>query len=335
MPTDHTKAVGWTRSALRFAVPDSAARSALLDRVGVRPEAFAHPENRISIELDHAVWREVERIAGRQIGLTLADQSMSPSSVGLLGFLTMSAGTVAEALQLSVRYHALLEDLPSARLELGPDTIAVVFEPTVEPIVEAAIDAALAGYVALLRSWTQSSISPISAEFRSPAPVDAERYPRWFGCPTGFDAPRNAVTFSAQTGRVPLVTSNPELLSYLEMLAQERLGHPLERDELPRRIRDELQRRFGHEPLELIEVARSLGFSSRTLQRRLKELDLSFAQLVDEVRFRRASTLLVETELSIGEIAFTLGFRDGRGFRRAFRRWAGLSPQAYRSARPA
>jgi AraC-like DNA-binding protein len=83
-------------------------------------------------------------------------------------------------------------------------------------------------------------------------------------------------------------------------------------------------------PISLALTARNLGISSRTLQRRLHERGISFWTLVDECRFQIAGALLRETDLSVQEIAARVGYRTPGSFARAFSRWAGLPPRAFR-----
>ena len=78
------------------------------------------------------------------------------------------------------------------------------------------------------------------------------------------------------------------------------------------------------------EAARALGISARTLERRLNKEGNSFGQLVEEVRRQEALRMLNETDAAVYEIAFCLGYRDVSSFSRAFKRWLGTSPRAYR-----
>ncbi|MCB1773140.1 MAG: helix-turn-helix domain-containing protein [Gammaproteobacteria bacterium] len=83
-----------------------------------------------------------------------------------------------------------------------------------------------------------------------------------------------------------------------------------------------------------IEVAaEAAGMGSRTLQRRLAELGMTFTGLVSASRLRLAQTWLTESEMPIGEIAATLGYRETTNFIRAFRRLTGISPGAFRRDR--
>ena len=80
-------------------------------------------------------------------------------------------------------------------------------------------------------------------------------------------------------------------------------------------------------------VSEMLGTSPRTLQRKLSAHGTSFREVVGRARFARARELLEEPEISLGEIAVRLGYDDHGSFSRAFRRWAGVSPRAYRDSR--
>ena len=80
----------------------------------------------------------------------------------------------------------------------------------------------------------------------------------------------------------------------------------------------------------LTRVAGTVGVRPRTLQRRLARVGLTYQQVIDEVRYERARQLLGSPGTSIGEVAIQVGYADPAHFSRAFRRWAGLSPRAYR-----
>jgi AraC-like DNA-binding protein len=83
--------------------------------------------------------------------------------------------------------------------------------------------------------------------------------------------------------------------------------------------------------LNIDGVARAAGTSRRTLQRQLSTLDVSFSVLVDRVRFEVADDLLVNApDLSITQVGYELGYKDPGSFSRAFKRYAGISPMAYR-----
>ncbi|MFL5320421.1 MAG: helix-turn-helix transcriptional regulator [Myxococcaceae bacterium] len=81
----------------------------------------------------------------------------------------------------------------------------------------------------------------------------------------------------------------------------------------------------------LEKVAKKLHLSDRTLQRRLQEDGLNFAALVEELRQDTVKALLSAGELSLSEVAVKVGYTDGATFARAFKRWTGVTPGAFRS----
>jgi AraC-like DNA-binding protein len=82
----------------------------------------------------------------------------------------------------------------------------------------------------------------------------------------------------------------------------------------------------------LEEVAAALAMSDRTLQRELRNEQTSFRELVDVVRREIAVQQLAQPGNSAAEVGFLLGFSDPSAFTRAFRRWTGTAPAAFRSA---
>jgi AraC-like DNA-binding protein len=80
----------------------------------------------------------------------------------------------------------------------------------------------------------------------------------------------------------------------------------------------------------LESIASSLRVEPRSLQRRLKQEGVTFRDLVDDWRKARARTLVTQTRLPLSEISLALGYADQSIFSRAFQRWYGAGPLAYR-----
>ena len=91
-----------------------------------------------------------------------------------------------------------------------------------------------------------------------------------------------------------------------------------------------LQNRIGHSSLAIAHLASDLNLSKRTLQRRLQQEEINFAQLRDKLRFNHAIGYLVEQKMSIDSISSNLDFSDRTSFTNAFKRWTELSPSLFR-----
>lgn len=87
--------------------------------------------------------------------------------------------------------------------------------------------------------------------------------------------------------------------------------------------------RDGYPNIDL--AAEMAGMSSRSLQRRLAENDLSYSHVIEKVRFEMAAELLQDADIKLIEISAELGYTDAANFTRAFKRWAGISPREFRN----
>lgn len=96
------------------------------------------------------------------------------------------------------------------------------------------------------------------------------------------------------------------------------------------KVVDVLKSRIGQSSLSIDNIADELNLSKRTLQRRLQQQGISFAELRDRVRFHYSIDYLVKQQISIDRISSTLDFSDRTSFTNAFKRWTGLSPSTFR-----
>lgn len=92
----------------------------------------------------------------------------------------------------------------------------------------------------------------------------------------------------------------------------------------------EIIRGRGDEAPSAEKIAVQLAISPRTLRRRLAEEGYSFQEAKNLAREKQAKYYLGQTNLSLSEIAFELGYSELSAFSRAFRAWAGDTPQSYR-----
>src|SRR5262249_11414108 len=80
-------------------------------------------------------------------------------------------------------------------------------------------------------------------------------------------------------------------------------------------------------------VAKMLGLSTRTLQRRLFEEGVTYGRVLAQARFDLAQRMLEDPDCKVIEVALDLGYSDPAHFARAFARWTGLAPREFRRLR--
>jgi AraC-like DNA-binding protein len=81
-------------------------------------------------------------------------------------------------------------------------------------------------------------------------------------------------------------------------------------------------------------VARLFSMHRRTMSRHLRTEGRAFRQVANEIRFEIASELLENTDMALGQVAAVLRYSELSAFTRAFRRWSGQTPSAWRASRP-
>jgi len=184
----------------------------------------------------------------------------------------------------------------------------------------------------LLRHGLGKSWAPREVHFEHPRPHQWHEHCKIFDAPVYFDQPYNSLLIAKRD----LQRAMPERDQTLLLVMQDAIRRlnadaPSQQsivDSARSRVRQALLR---GEPV-LDEVADKLGLSASSLQRRLREQNLSFTQLVDKVRCELATHYLQQQQLPISEMALLLGYSEVSAFSRAFRRWFGVSPRQWRQA---
>ncbi|WOJ94754.1 AraC family transcriptional regulator [Congregibacter variabilis] len=174
-----------------------------------------------------------------------------------------------------------------------------------------------------------SSVVAEEIHFSYPEPDDAQIYHDFFRCKLVFDAGGNRMWFAQETLDLPLPLANESSFNLCrtqcEQLFSERESPLSIAQEVQRTL---LQSSYGFPSLE--QMAKTLGLSPRTMRRQLRHAGFSYSELLTRVKSQWADELLSNHELSIDHIAEILGYVETTNFRRAYRRWKGMSPSQYR-----
>ena len=173
-------------------------------------------------------------------------------------------------------------------------------------------------------------VRPVEIHLRHARPVAPGPYRAVFGREPIFASNRNALLLSGADWVTPSAHTDPQLYAlHREFL--ERQERRLQEERLVSRVREAVAVRVGGRPAGLEDVASALGMGGRTLQRRLKAQDTSFAEVIDGVRRERVLLLLRVSDASLDAIAAQSGFTDASSVSRAVVRWTGVTPGAFRA----
>jgi AraC-like DNA-binding protein len=299
---------------------------------GLDSSGLARPGARVPADTVRRLWLQAVAATGNScLGLDFA-RHWHPAGGHGLGFAFYASSTLLEAIQRFVRYYRVVGDIIVPRLQEKADGFCLwlrlpVGEP---PVPYPALDAIFASLLTLARNNVGPAFAPLRVAVSRPARDCAARFQDFFRAPVEFDAPCYAMLFAKDPLLQPLPTGNPEMVLSAEKLLRDYLVR-MERNDVATQVRKFLVERLASGEPSAAETARGVTMSVRTLQRRLAAAGTSFARVLDETRRELALEYLREPSHSVEETAFMLGFAETASFNRAFRRWTGVSPRAYRS----
>jgi len=276
-----------------------------------------------------AFWLAVETSgAPRNVGLRLGSETL-PHQHNVATMAALVSPNVGEALKKLARYKRLVcPEQITVRVVRGEARVAFDWLLAGEDPPRMLIDGVFASAVRLAREGTGKPLAPRRLELTR-RKADEAMLKQHFGCEVRFDAGTDLLVFDEKVLAEPFKTHNPQMLEVLvpglEAALGEGSGRSLADD--GRMVRG--PRICGERP-PVEKIAKALGMSPRTLQRRLEELGTTYQQLLDDVRRRSARRLLANTDLDAGEVAFLLGFEELNSFTRAFHGWEGTTPLRWR-----
>jgi AraC-like DNA-binding protein len=267
-------------------------------------------------------------------GLVIGSE-IHPEHFGVVGVTAMASPTFGRALEKFSRYKRVVT---RDRLELlgTPDGTLARFRiaPACETWIRAKAQVELAFLVSFGRRLSRVVIRPLEVHFQAPSSDEDGRYHDFFGCSVLFSQPYNQVLFDKSDLELPLF-GNRELADIAELRAEAMLQKCNESEDIGQRVKSVLRGSLGASVPTFSELAHELHMSERSLQRHLRLKGTSYIRLLDQVRFERARRFLTHDQLAIAEVAYLLGFNATSSFHRAFRRWAGVTPERFRAERVA
>lgn len=269
-----------------------------------------------------------EKLQCDHLGLLMGKKA-SLANTGPLRFLVLNAATLRDALQSLFHYGQLWYKglFLSLKEEQGYAGIQMRIEGDA-PDKEQLQTAYLVATVSIMEMVLGKSWHPTLVRISYPKPKSAHLYEKLFGCPVWFGQ------------------SQHELLFPQKELDQQRSGHDNQLDDFLRthltalhdhkkndlqiQVCQMIEELLPHGDCSIDRVSEYFSVHRFTLYRYLSQQNTSFEILLEQTRKNKAKQLLENSEMSILEIAQLLGYEAQGNFSRAFKRWYGISPRAWR-----
>ena len=305
---------------------------AWLSEAGIPMSVLEEPRARVSSEqyarLIQLIWQGLDDEL-----LGFGERRLPYGSFALVCQSMIRCRTLGQALKRALHVYRLLQAPVGLQLQREGDQASLLGD------TQALLDPDHYVTESLLVIWHRTAswligqriaLTEVRLDYAAP-PHHAE-YRLLFGAPVTFEADATALCFPARYLDAPLLQDENSLRIFLERSPYDLLSRPERGNTLVASIRRMLAQTGSD--LDADTAASQLAMSPQTLRRRLHEEGVSFQTLKDHWRRDLAINLLSDSTLPLAEIAQRTGFSEPSALHRAFKKWTGLSPGAYREHAP-
>jgi AraC-like DNA-binding protein len=298
---------------------------------GVRASWRHHADAALSHAQRVALFGNAQRLARRPDTALRAGQRQKIGDFGVWGYAMATSPRFGDAFRFGRDHLPLAGPVLRITFERRGDT-GVLISNNPQSL------GTLLPFVA--EFWRSSMTTLLSLVLGSPFPSRAMYFPyecpshagayrKVFRCPIHFGSRVMEWHFDAAVFEVACPNANAMTAGLCREFCERVVASGAGQSPLQREVRAACLDTQGREATAA-SVAAALGMSLRTFHRRLKDEEVSFQRLLDEVRCSVAVEYLSNTKMPVEEIGHRVGFPDPSNFRKAFRRWTGRSPSSYR-----
>lgn len=276
------------------------------------------------------LWSEALQLADDPFFGLRINRLFSPTSLNALALTSQASPTLAAALTNLIRFFPIASTQVKLETRQVDDSLQVLFRAQGEPHPQHI--EALIGYVCrlfnLLDQDNQGLVSGVALVRNDANELDL--CARLLGCPVTSSNDDCSLALDQQMLGKPLASADAFLLPRFVEAMEDLLAN-MPSNDLVEQVKRRIQMLLGSGDMSAERIAVPMNISPRHLRRKLNLEGTSYEILVDEVRKEGAIRMISQGQLSLTSIAYELGFLDPSSFTRAFRRWTGMSPTAFRA----
>jgi AraC-like DNA-binding protein len=327
---------GIARAAYNVAITRGLDVQPLLKRSNLTTAQIKKLHIRIAARAQIAFLNEVaSAIQDDFLGVHLA-QSLDLRELGLLYYVLASSETLGEALKRLARYSGIHNEGVHITCQ-DRNALGINFQyfgvSRVSDFHQIEFFATV--LLRLCRELSGRRILPIAVQFTHRKSAVPSEIKTFFGCGLEFSAREDRVVFASPVKRVTTVNADPYLNSLMRQYCEEVLSQRhIKVGNWRSNVENAIAPLLPHGEATIENVAQRLGVSTRTLARRLATENVTFVEVLSELRLELAKRHLQEPRRKIAEVAWLLGYEDQSAFSHAFKRWTGASPRQLASTEP-
>ncbi|MCP3939945.1 MAG: AraC family transcriptional regulator [Desulfobacteraceae bacterium] len=304
---------------------------ALLKQAGIDGKTLINPDKRIKLTKMTRLW-ELARIKSNDpsFGLSVA-RNVSPKTFAALGSAVMASNNLDDVFKRTQRFYKIISNALEIRIFKKEERVSIGFIPYEAgptPSMEA-MDSFLGAIILFSHEMRQTMKKPLKIEMVRPKPENINPYYDIFGSNIVFLAPFNRITLEKSDLNIPFPAADSKVAHRNDQIVIEYLER-FDRTNIVKKVHGKLIDLLPLGEPSLGKLAKEIGMSRRSLNRYLQNENVTYREILSEIRQHLAEQYLSENIYSIIEIAFKLGYTDSSNFSRAFKRWAEVTPREYR-----
>lgn len=321
----------WQELDSRGINADQLFQQANLDPAKLRNVVGRYPLNDLQV-----LWKLIHERCGDDFGIA-AGLRWNPTTFHALGFAWLASESLGEAFFRVARYGRFLND--GLHYELQSEGPWYRFRVTLDPekslmditqVSPLGIDAMLASILKMSRMLLGKAFNPISIHCPHPPNSAGILLERMAVCSISYGGDSVDVILDRHDVDKSLSTGNRELSYSNEQILVRHLAN-IDKSDPVYQVEQIIAQQLPSGDIKEAKVASLMNLSERTLQRRLADNDTSFKQLLEKTRMSLAKRYVGDQKMSMGEVAYLLGFSEQANFARAFKRWFGETPSKHRA----
>lgn len=309
--------------------------SAVLQGSGVLASLLDQPEAKVQVEQELRVIENILRLCPDTPGLGLQiGRQFHVSVYGPAAFAASNCDNLGDVIATSQAHPHLLYWLLDIRFQLGlaEPSIVLCLDHIPAHLQRFVLERDLAGMLATGRGLFPEQLPLRRLELHLPEPSSEEKalFREALGLEPRFSCRQTRFVLHPKDLMAALPSASRVVRDFWVGKLRQLRQSPASRKQTRQRVMHILQSTTPWPDME--EVAARLHITSRQLRRRLEAEGSSFRALLDERRALQAEIWLRDSPSSVADIASRLGFQEVASFSRAFKRWRGLSPLAWRKS---
>lgn len=299
----------------------------------IDPSILKSPDNRLTSDEVNRIIQEAVRLTNNEnIGLCHGEL-LSKGFSNILGYILMNCRTLGEAAEKYCKYEKIVDETSITNIKIE-GSFAVLSNTTIDNVLASNrqfSDFKISGIFSYINLLIGKRIVLNEVYFTHRKPKDISEYQRIFKCPVSFEETTNALVFDCRLLNLPIIEPNTDLLLLFEKKAQETLKAFENNETYTKKVTSIILKEMKGDIPSIDTVAKRLAMSVRNLQIYLKREGTSYTRLVNEIRKDMAVNYLKDKNVSIGEVAYILGFSETSTFYRAFKKWTSFTPSEFRT----